>query len=210
MSGALTTYSTHLTRGVCAMADNASAADQNASNLTTVNYHAAGPGRRVLADVRYGLELYGADGTCKWADTFTGTVVTAGLNQLLDAAFKTGLAAPAWYVHLLDGATAPVVNAADVMSSHAGWAENVGYSDANCPAFTPGTITSGAVHNSASPAIFHLNASGTIAGAYLCDNNAKSAATGTLYDVGLFIDGNRSVISGDTLQITVTLSISAA
>jgi hypothetical protein len=210
MSGALTTYSTHLTRGVCAMADNASAADQTSNNLTTVDYHAAGPGRRVLADVAYRLELYGADGLCKWADTFTGTVVTAGLNKLLDATFSSGLTTPLWYIHLLDGASVPVINAADTMSSHAGWAENIGYSQSTCPQFVPGTITAGAVHNSASPATFSLNAPGTIAGAFLCDSNAKPGTTGTLYDVGLFIDGNRSVISGDTLQITVTLSISAA
>lgn len=57
---------------------------------------AAGLGLRSL----YEIVCTGPDGVEKWRETAENRVVTAGLNKVLDAAFKTGLGAPAWYVGL--------------------------------------------------------------------------------------------------------------
>ena len=153
---------------------------------------------------QYEVECWRA-GVRIWTDSFHNLVTTAGKNKLLDAAFKTGLAAPAWYVGLVDNASYTVYAAADTMAAHAGWVEGVPYSQATRPVLTLGTIAAGSVDNSASKAVFSINASLTIRGAFLVDNSTKSGATGTLYGVG-DLSASRVVISGDTLNITITLT----
>jgi len=139
----------------------------------------------------------------RWKETFNNIVVTAGLNKLLDATIKTGSASPTWYVGLKGSGS---IVAADTMASHAGWSELTPFSNANRPTYTPGTIASGAVDNSASKAVFNINASSTIYGAFLVDNNTKGGTTGTLYGGGDFAS-SRPVVNGDTLNITGTLTI---
>lgn len=131
-------------------------------------------------------------------------MVTAGLNKLLDATIKTGLTSPAWYVGLKG--TGSMV-AGDTMASHAGWSTITPYSNANDPAFTAGTIASGAVDNSGSKAVFNINATDTVYGAFLKDNNTKGGSTGTLYG-GADFSASRAVASGDTLNVQINLSIS--
>ncbi len=143
----------------------------------------------------------------KWIDEIQNLVVTAGRDKLLDATFKTGLASPAWYVGLKDTGT---VDPTDIMSSHAGWATITPYSNATDPAFTPGTISAGAVNNSASKAVFNINASDDVYGAFLKDDNTKGGTSGTLYGAGNFTGGTRSVQDGDTLNVQINLSITAS
>ncbi|OGP71861.1 MAG: hypothetical protein A2Y80_08875 [Deltaproteobacteria bacterium RBG_13_58_19] len=154
----------------------------------------------------YKIECYDRHGRLKWEEEFDNLVVTAGLNKYLDATLKTGLAAPLWYVGLKDTGTP---DPADTMASHASWATITPYSNATDPAWTPGTISGGSVDNSASKAVFNINATDDIYGAFLKDNNTKGGSTGTLLGVGDFA-GPRSVESGDTLNVTVTCSIAAA
>lgn len=139
----------------------------------------------------------------KWRETFRNIVVTAGLNKLLDATIKTGLTSPTWFGGLKG--TGSIV-AGDTMSSHGGWTELTPYSNANRPTYTPGTIASGSVDNSASKLVFNINASSTIYGAFICDSNTKGGTTGILYGGGDF-SSSRAVSNGDTLNITVTLTI---
>lgn len=155
---------------------------------------------------RYRVECYGADGRLKWVDGFENLVVTAGLNKYLDATLKTGLTTPAWYVGLKGTGTAV---AGDTMASHAGWSEITPYSDANRPTWTAGTISAGSVDNSASKAVFNINATSTVFGCFMADNNTKAGTTGTLLGAGDF-SASRAVVSGDTLNVTVTCSATAA
>ncbi len=93
---------------------------------------------------------------------------------------------------------------ADVMTSHSPWAEINPYSG-NRIAWTPGTVSAGSVSNSASPAAFTINATSRVYGAFM-----TSAATGTggsLLGMGPF-SASRAVLSGDTLNCTITASIS--
>lgn len=151
----------------------------------------------------YDVECFGPDGQLKWRESFDNLVTTAGKNKYLDATLKTGLAAPAWYVGLVVGPTETDYNAADTMASHAGWAETVAYSNGTRPAFTPGAVSAGSVDNSASKAVFNINGTATVSGAFMADESTKSGATGTLLGVGAF-SADRSVLSGDTLNVTIT------
>ena len=156
----------------------------------------------------YLVECYGADGALKWSDQFHNLVTTVGLNKYLDATLKTGLAAPAWYVGLITGPGAGNVYAlADTMNlGHGGWTEAVPYSNVTRPAWTPGSIAAGAVDNSASKAIFTINAGATVAGCFMVDNSTKSGSTGVLLGEGNFTAGDRVVQNGDTLNVTIVAS----
>lgn len=131
-------------------------------------------------------------------------VTTVGHNKYLDATLKTGLASPAWYVGLKGNGS---VVAGDTLDSHAGWAEDQNYSNATRVAFTPGTIAGGAVDNSASKAVFNINGTTTIYGAFLCDQSNKASNVGTLLGGGDFTEGSRAVVNGDTLNVTVECSL---
>jgi hypothetical protein len=157
---------------------------------------------------QYLIECYGPDGKLKWAEKFHNLVVTAGLTDSLDKHFKGSSYTAAWYVGLTG--TAPTFAAGDTMASHGGWTESAAYSQATRPALTLGTVTSGSVDNSASKAVFSINGGATIGGAFLNTVNTKSGSTGTLYGGGAFTAGDRAVLSGDTLNVTVTLTASAS
>lgn len=144
-------------------------------------------------------------GKVVWRAEFDNIVVTAGLNKVLDATFKTGLAAPTWFVGLVDGSSTPTYAASDIMSSHSGWTDFQSYSGTTRPSFTPGTIASGSVDNSSSKASFTINSAGTVAGCFLTDGSAKTGTTGTLYGVGSFSGGSQAVVGADVVNVTVTL-----
>ncbi len=151
------------------------------------------------------FECYDSQGNLKWRDSFWNLVVTEGRNELLTRLCKTIPGSVAWYVGLKGTGT---VVAGDLMNSHAGWSELTPYSDTNRPAFTPGTVSAGSVDNDASKAVFNINASSTIYGGFVTDNNTKGGTTGKLYGGGDF-GAPRGVESGDTLNVKVTLSVSS-
>ena len=64
------------------------------------------------------------------------------------------------------------------------------------------------VTNSASKAAFTMNATTTVGGAFLTSNNTKGGTTGTLFSAADFSSpGDRSVVSGDILNVTYTFSL---
>lgn len=139
-----------------------------------------------------------------WIQEFDNLVVTAGLNKYLDATLKTGLTSPTWYVGFKNAGT---VVAGDTMASHGGWTENVTYSNATRPAWTPGSVSAGSVDNSGSVAAFSANGTTTFYGALLCDNSTVGGTTGTLLGAGDFGTA-QPVISGNVVNVTITCSIS--
>tara|TARA_R100000900_G_scaffold55790_1_gene45291 strand:+ start:1936 stop:2490 length:555 start_codon:yes stop_codon:yes gene_type:complete len=147
-----------------------------------------------------------SEGKIKWEENKKNLIVDGGLNDLLDKYLKGSSYTASWFVGLKAAGTSV---AADTMSSHSSWAELVGYSQSNRPALTLGTVASKSVDNSGSKATFSCNATATVAGAFLTTNNTKSGTSGTLYGVVDF-GSTRSVISGDTLEVTVTLTAASA
>lgn len=145
------------------------------------------------------------NGQIVWEDEFNNLVFTAGKNELLDKGFAGASYTAAWYMFLVDGASAPTFNAADTAASHAGWSENTGYSNATRPAISWAAADAGA--KSSTGTAFNINASGTIAGAGVATNSTKGGTTGIFYSGGAFTGGNRSVLSGDTLTVTWTGSL---
>jgi hypothetical protein len=102
--------------------------------------------------------------------------------------------------------------AADTLASHAGWTEYTDYSGSR-KAVTFGTATTAdpsVISNSGSPAAFVISgAGGVIAGAFLC--TVDSGTSGVLFSEADFASpGDRTVVSGDTLNVTYTFSLDAA
>jgi hypothetical protein len=162
-------------------------------------------GNKRLSTV-YEVVCFKADGSIRWQEDFHNTVATVGLNDSLDKHFKASTYTAAWYVGLT--AATPTFDAADTMGSHGGWTEEQTYSESVRQTLTLGTPSAGSVSNTASKAVFSINGTTSIGGAFLTTVNTKGGTTGILYGGGAFTGGNRSVVSGDTLNITVTLTAS--
>ena len=150
------------------------------------------------------VECYGPDGELKWRDEGPNLVVNTGIDYILN----NDIAAASLFIGLKDTGTPA---AGDTMASHAGWATITPYSNATDPAWTEdGTGTDQDVSNSASPAVFNINAADTVFGAFLKDNNTKGGATGTLIAAKDFTGGSQVVADGDTLNVTYTITGSSS
>jgi len=154
------------------------------------------------------VECYDKDGNLKWRDTIKNLVVNEGLDDALDKYFKGSSYSAAHYCGLTDGT--PSFAAGDTMSSHAGWTEVTGYSESVRQTVTWGSVSGQSVDNSASKASFSINASVTVGGAFISTDSTKGGSTGTLYGGGAFTGGDKSLTSGDTLNVQVTASASAS
>jgi hypothetical protein len=161
----------------------------------------------------YTLQCFDKDGKLKWEANSHNLVMNVGLQDMNAQYFKGSAYTAAWYIGLVTGPGSGTTFAAgDTMSSKA-WTENTGYSNATRPAATFGTATTAnpsVQTNSASPASFSINATSTIAGAFLVSNSTKGGTTGILFSASDFQSpGDRSVVSGDTLNVTYTFSLTA-
>jgi hypothetical protein len=169
---------------------------------------------RAAAKGYYTILCFDKDGKLKWEDTAPNLVVNVGLQDMNAKYFKGATYTAAWYVGLITGpGSGTTIVAGDQMSSHTGWAENTGYSNATRPAATFGTAAAtnpSSQTNSASPASFSINASSTIAGAFLVSDSTKGGTTGILFSASDFTTPfDRVVVSGDTLNVTYTFSLTA-
>lgn len=147
----------------------------------------------------YEVECRDANGNVKWIESFTNLVTTVGKTDIIDKYFKGSSYTAAFYCGLKGTGSAA---AGDTLASHAGWAEVTPYAG-NRPAITFGTTTSGS--NTATAVSYSINATQTVAGAFIATVN--TGTSGVLYSAGDF-SVSRSVISGDTLNVTLTVSAS--
>ena len=153
----------------------------------------------------YKVTCVGPDGQIKWEDEYKNLVTTVGKNDLLDKYLTGSTYTATWFLGLVDGASTPTYAAADTAASHAGWNESAAYSNSTRPAPTWNSASAGSKSTTATA--FNINATATIAGTFLISNSTKSGTTGILYSAGSFTGGNKSVSSGDTLNVTYTASV---
>jgi len=151
------------------------------------------------------------DGNEKWVGIAPNLVVNTGL-QSMNTQFFTGSAyTAAWYVGLVNGFSASTTfSGGDTLATHAGWSENSSYSGTRKAAsFGAATLADPSnINNSASSASFTMNATANIAGAFLC--NVTSGTTGLLFSAADFQSpGDRSVVSGDVLNVTYSFNLDA-
>lgn len=189
--------------------DTAKSQDFIASALATAKEATEGVG----AGGVYRMECIGPDGNVKWTAECPNLVVNVGLQDMNAKYFSGSAYTAAWYIGLYGAGASNTPAAGDTAASHAGWTEVVPYSNATRPQVTFGTATTAdpsVISNSASPAAFNINATATVGGAFLISNNTKSGTTGILFSASDFQSpGDRSVASGDTLNVTYTFNLDA-
>lgn len=139
---------------------------------------------KVTLETHYLVECFDQGGALLWQRRAHNRVVTAGLNKLLDATFKTGLASPAWYIGLVGASIsdAAVTSGAAALTS----ASNLWTSaDAGRAIIVRGAGASGAdlvttiqTYTSAGAVTLAANAGTTVSGAE-CTWDARAADTMT-------------------------------
>lgn len=154
----------------------------------------------------WNFKCFDKNGILKWEDEGKNLVVTEGLNSLLNTHFNGLTQDTTWFIGLKNTGT-PV--AGDTLASHSSWAENSNYTG-NRKAFTlNGASTAGSITNSSSPAEFAINAdTQTIAGGFLA--SVDTGTTGTLFNVKDFTGGDKPADNGDTLRVTLTISVTSS
>jgi len=152
------------------------------------------------------------DGHEKWVNIAPNLVVNTGL-QSMNTQFFTGSAyTAAWYIGLVNGTSASTTfSGGDTLATHSGWEENTDYvGNRKAASFSAATLADPSnINNSASAASFTMNATANIAGAFL--TNVASGTSGLLFSAADFqAPGDRSVVSGDVLNITYSFNLDAA
>lgn len=130
---------------------------------------------------------------------FNNSVVTAGLNHILETQFRSGSQVASWYAGLIDNASFSALAASDTMSSHAGWIENTDYTESVRQQWSPGAASGGIIINTAAMQ-FTMDDSKTIQGVFIASDNTKSGTSGTLWATALF-DSSQEVSPGEYLKI---------
>jgi hypothetical protein len=160
------------------------------------------------------VTCFDKDGNLKWEAQSPNLVVNVGLQDMNTKYFKGSGYTAAWYIGLYGSGATNDPAAGDTMASHAGWTEVTAYSQATRPAATFGTATTAdpsVIDNSGSVAVFSINGTTTVGGAFLTSDNTKGGTAGTLFSAADFQSpGDRSVVDDDTINVTYQFSLDAA
>jgi hypothetical protein len=151
------------------------------------------------------------DGNEKWVDIAPNLVVNTGLQDMNTKFFTGSAYTAAWYIGLVNGTSASTTfSGGDTLATHAGWTENSSYAgNRKAASFSAATLADPSnINNSASAASFTMSANATIAGAFLA--NVATGTTGLLFSAADFqAPGDRTVVSGDVLNITYSFNLDA-
>ena len=169
---------------------------------------------KVKAGGVFTVQCFDSEGNLKWTEENHNLVVNVGLKDMNEKYFTGSSYTAAWYIGLYGAAASNDPAAGDTMSSHAGWTEITDYTEATRPAATFSTSTTAdpsVISNSSSVAVFTINATTVVGGAFLTSNSTKGGTTGILFSASDFQSpGDRSVASGDVLNVTYQFSLDAA
>lgn len=163
----------------------------------------------------YVAECFDAQGNLKWSEQFDNLTTNVGRKSLLDSYFaNTG--GGAIYMGLAGPVSGPTFTPAytDTQASHGGWNEIGGanaptYSgNRQTPSFSAATSANPSVLTTSAVVTFTMTGSGTVSGAFINVGGSSSIdnTTGTLFSIGAFTAGDKIVTSGDTINVTYTLS----
>jgi hypothetical protein len=158
----------------------------------------------------YIAECFDAQGNLKWSETFKNLTTNVGRANLMNSYFaNTG--GGAIVMGLKGTGTAAYT---DTQASHATWLE-VGNANAptysgtrKTPTFSAATSANPSVLATSAAVTFSMTSSGTVAGAFINvgGTSAIDNTTGVLFSAGDFTAGSKVVASGDTINVSYTLS----
>lgn len=177
----------------------------------------AGSSDQFGVEGHYTFTCYDANGNIKWTDGFDNLTTNVGRQNLLDSYFaNTGGGAVVMGLMTNNGSSTSTPAYTDTQSSHAGWYE-AGSTNAptysgtrKTPSFSTATNANPSVLSTSAAVVFSMTGSGTVTGAFINvgGTSAIDNTTGTLFSAGNFTAGSKTVTSGDTINVTYTLSAS--
>lgn len=158
------------------------------------------------------VTCFDSNGNEKWVEVAPNLVVNTGLQDMNTKFFSGAAYTAAWYLGLVNGTSSSTTfSGGDTLASHAGWDESTSYGGSRkAVTFGAATLSDPSnINNSSSAASFTMNGNATIAGAFLC--NVASGTSGLLFSVSDFQSpGDRTVVSGDVLNVTYSFNLDAA
>ena len=167
------------------------------------------------------FEAYDKDGNLKWRDEAKNLTTNVGRQDMNDKYFDGSSYDAFWYIGLVNNSPTPVYSVTDTMSDiNTGgvWTETTAYDGSNRATADFGgatddnpSIIANTVASGGTVASFSITGTVTIDGAFLTNTQSKSAYTGILFSVAAFeAPGDRSVVNGDTLNVTYQFSLADA
>ena len=177
----------------------------------------AGSGEEFGLNGVYTFTCYDQDGNVKWEDGFENLTTNVGRQNLLDSYFaNTGGGAVVMGLMTNNAVPASIPAYTDTQASHTGWFE-AGATNAptysgtrKTPSFSTATNANPSVLSTSAAVVFSMTGSGTVTGAFINIGGSSTIdnTTGTLFSAGNFTAGSKTVTSGDTINVTYTLSAS--
>jgi len=150
----------------------------------------------------------GVDSVVLSVEDVSNLIPTEGLNYILGASLTGVSPISAWYLALFEANYTPVAGVT-AASFPADATECTAYDETTRVAWVPGAISAGAVTNSASKAVFTMNATKTVYGIAQLSVATKSSTSGKAVSVAKF-SSSKSVVAGDILNVTSSISITSA
>jgi hypothetical protein len=117
----------------------------------------------------FAVQCFDKDGNLKWEAKSPNLVVNVGLKDMNDKYFSGSAYTATWFIGLYGAGATNNPAAGDTAASHTGWTEVTAYSQAARPAASFGAATTAdpsVITNSGSPAVFSINGTTTVGGAY--------------------------------------------
>ena len=187
--------------------EKATSADSVSAGLTANSDHSEG----AVGGGVFHVQCLDKDGNLKWESSEHNLVVSEGLQYMNTQFFKGASYTAALYLGLVTGpGSGTTYAAADTLASHA-WTEFTNYSGSRkLVAFGTATTASPSVIASSAASSFTISgAGGVVEGEFLC--TFASGTSGVLFSESDFTSpGDRTVVSGDTLNVTYTFSLASA
>lgn len=129
---------------------------------------------------------------------------TEGLNHAVDVLLLAGAQQSNWYLALFEGNYTPTstVTGATVVSVAT---ECTAYDETTRQQWIGSAVSAGASSNTASKAVFTMNATKGVYGAFLVSSSVKSSTTGILLSIAQF-PTVKNVIDNDILRVTASFT----
>lgn len=162
----------------------------------------------IKAGFTYTIEVLDASGNVTDTEVVNNLMPAEGIAHVLNTILKSGSPVATWYLGLFEGNYTPTTN--DVAATFPALStECVAYSEATRVAFVPGTVTAGAVDNSASKAEFTMTAAKTVYGGLMSSASAKASTSGSLLSLVRFASP-KTLDIGSILRVTAGFTMASA
>ena len=148
------------------------------------------------------------DGVVLDVEEIHNLVPDQGLDYILNAALRGTTPITAWYVALFEGNYTPT-SGITASTFPATATECTTYDEATRVVWTSAAASGGIITNSASKAVFTINATKTVYGVAMSSVAAKSDTGGVLTSVARFASA-KNVVDNDILNVTSTLTLTSA